>query len=52
LSDLLSKMDGNDKLEELLQEVIQNTSAQKQLSYARGLEAPAQGEPVKEEPNE
>jgi type VI secretion system protein ImpB len=52
LSDLLSKMDGNDKLEELLQEVIQNTSAQKQLSDALGLEAPAQGEPVKEEPNE
>src|SRR5258708_6930628 len=32
LSDLLSKMDGNDRLEELLQEVLQNTAAQKQLS--------------------
>ena len=40
LSDLLSKMDGNDRLEELLQEIIQNTSAQKQLSAALGIEAP------------
>jgi predicted component of type VI protein secretion system len=45
-------MDGNDKLEELLQEVIHNTSAQKQLSEVLGLEAPTQAEPVKEEPNE
>lgn len=37
LSDLLSKMDGNDKLEELLKEVIQNTAAQKQLSQTLGL---------------
>lgn len=39
LSDLLSKMDGNDKLEELLKEVIQNTAAQKQLSETLGLAA-------------
>ncbi|MGH9760799.1 MAG: type VI secretion system contractile sheath small subunit [Blastocatellia bacterium] len=39
LSDLLSKMDGNDKLEELLKEVIQNTAAQKQLSQTLGLSA-------------
>ena len=38
LSDLLSKMDGNDKLEELLSEVIANSGAQKQLSHALGLE--------------
>lgn len=40
LSDLLSKMDGNDRLEQLLQEVIQNSGAQQQLSQALGLEAP------------
>ena len=38
LSDLLSKMDGNDKLEELLNEVITNSGAQKQLSQVLGLE--------------
>lgn len=49
LRDLMSKMDGNDKLEELLQDIIQNTGSQKELSQALGLEAPA----VKEEkPNE
>ena len=48
LSDLLSKMDGNDKLEELLQEVIQNTGAQQQLSGALGL-APAAGNGTKKE---
>lgn len=40
LSDLLSKMDGNDKLEELLSDIIQNTGAQQQLSAQLGLEAP------------
>jgi type VI secretion system protein ImpB len=39
LSDLLSKMDGNDRLEELLHEVIANTGAQKQLSQVLGIEA-------------
>ena len=38
LSDLLSKMDGNDKLEELLNEVITSSGAQKQLSQVLGLE--------------
>jgi type VI secretion system protein ImpB len=38
LRDLLSKTDGNDRLEELLQGVLQNTNAQKQLSDALGLE--------------
>jgi type VI secretion system protein ImpB len=52
LSDLLSKMDGNDRLEELLQEVIQNTGAQQQLSDALGLAAPVASSPAKEEPNE
>jgi type VI secretion system protein ImpB len=41
LSDLLSKMDGNDRLEQLLQEVIQDSGAQQQLSQALGLESPA-----------
>jgi type VI secretion system protein ImpB len=41
LSDLLSKMDGNDRLEELLQEIIQNANAQKQLSAALGIEGPS-----------
>jgi type VI secretion system protein ImpB len=39
LSDLLSNMDGNDKLEELLQEVIQNSGAQQQLSEQLGIQA-------------
>jgi type VI secretion system protein ImpB len=38
LRDLLSKTDGNDKLEQLLQGVMQNTDAQKKLSDALGLE--------------
>jgi type VI secretion system protein ImpB len=48
LRDLLSKTDGNDKLEELLQGVLQNTNAQKQLSEALGLEG-AKGEKKTEE---
>jgi type VI secretion system protein ImpB len=44
LSDLLSKMDGNDRLEELLHEIISNTGAQKQLSQALGLEAAGESE--------
>ena len=43
LSDLLSKLDGNDRLEELLQDVIQNTGAQRQLSAALGLDGPEGG---------
>jgi len=55
LSDLLSKMDGNDRLEELLHEVIANTGAQKQLSQVLGLEAAdgeAEGAEIKEETND
>ncbi|HEX5733782.1 MAG TPA: type VI secretion system contractile sheath small subunit [Blastocatellia bacterium] len=52
LSDLLSKMDGNDRLEELLQEVIANTGAQKQLSQVLGLEADTgNGGEIKEDSN-
>lgn len=39
LSDLLSKMDGNDKLETLLNDVLANADKQKELSDALGLEA-------------
>jgi len=39
LSDLMSKMDGNAKLEEMLNDVIQNSSSQEELSKALGLEA-------------
>ncbi len=38
LSDLLSKMDGNDRLGELLQDIVQNTNKQAQLSKDLGLE--------------
>lgn len=38
LSDLLSKMDGNDKLESLLNDVVSNADKQKQLSDALGIE--------------
>jgi type VI secretion system protein ImpB len=38
LSDLLSKMDGNDKLETLLGDVLANADKQKELSDALGLE--------------
>ena len=39
LSDLLSKMDGNDKLESLLEGVISDAGQQKELSSALGIEA-------------
>lgn len=38
LSDLLSKMDGNEKLENILNDVISNADKQKELSNALGLE--------------
>lgn len=37
LSDLLAKMDGNDKLGELLEDVLNNADAQKQLGDALGV---------------
>ena len=36
LSDLVNKMDGNDKLEQLLQDVVHNTEALKKLSGETG----------------
>jgi len=51
LRDLLSKTDGNDRLEQLLQGVMQNTNAQKQLSEALGLES-SEGKKPEEGSNE
>lgn len=45
LSDLRSKMDGNDKLESILQDIISNSDKQKELSDALNIE----GEEKKEE---
>ena len=39
LSDLLSKMDGNEKLESILNDVIADAGKQKELSDALGIEA-------------
>lgn len=38
LSDLRSKMDGNDKLESMLEDIISNSDKQKQLSDTLGLD--------------
>lgn len=46
LSDLLSKADGNDKLEKMLNDVLQNAGSQQQLATALGLnpEGPKKGD--------
>ena len=44
LRDLLSKTDGNDKLEEMLQNVMQNANAQKQLAKSLGISEDAEAE--------
>ncbi len=49
LSDLLSKMDGNDRLEELLQDVLKNSGSQQQLSKELGIEPEAVSGGSKEE---
>jgi type VI secretion system protein ImpB len=41
LSNLLNKMDGNDRLEQVLQDVVNNTDALKKLSSETGRAAPA-----------
>ena len=38
LSDLVHKLDGNDKLEELLQDVVSNTDTLKKVGAAAGVE--------------
>jgi type VI secretion system protein ImpB len=40
LSDLSSRMDGNDRLEQLLQDLGQNAGQQRQISQALGLDTP------------
>ena len=50
LSDLLSKMDGNDKLEEMLQEVMTNTEKIEQLAKDAGVEkSTGEGDDAKKE---
>src|SRR5256884_7110539 len=49
LSDLLSKMDGNDRLETILNDIASDTNAQAQLSSALGLDKPSGETPAKEE---
>ena len=50
LSDLLSKMDGNDKLEELLQDVMTSTEKIEQLAKDAGVEKSAEeGDDTKKE---
>jgi type VI secretion system protein ImpB len=44
LSDLLSKADGNEKLEKMLNDVLQNAGSQQQLAAALGLEGPKKGD--------
>ncbi|SIO60693.1 type VI secretion system protein ImpB [Singulisphaera sp. GP187] len=48
LTQLLSKMEGNDKLEQLLMEVLSNTDAAKDLAKQMGGESPAATEPATE----
>ena len=44
LKNLLNKMEGNDKLEELLEGVLKNTGAREQLSKSLGIESGGEGE--------
>lgn len=48
LTELLSKMEGNDKLEELLSEVIHNTDKAKELAQQMGIEPTDSNTPVPE----
>ncbi len=43
LADLRSKMDGNEKLESILEDILTNTEKQKQLSEALGLQEEKEG---------
>lgn len=43
LSDLLGKLDGNDKLEELLQDVVSNTESLEKLGAEAGVEKKGEG---------
>jgi type VI secretion system protein ImpB len=50
LTQLLSKMEGNDKLEQLLGDVLSNTEKALALAKHEGIAAPAAEAPKKEEP--
>ena len=50
ISDLLSKMDGNEKLEGILQDILQNTSTQQQLGSQLGIDTSKGDSTKKEEP--
>ena len=50
LADLLSKMDGNDKLEQVLQDVISSTEALKKLSRETGRAPSESSAPITTEP--
>jgi type VI secretion system protein ImpB len=52
LSDLLSKLDGNDKLEELLQDVLASTETLEKLGTEAGIEKSAEEEGKAEEKEE
>lgn len=50
LTQLLSKMEGNDKLESLLADVLQNTEKAKELAKSMGIEPPAASDTAPETP--
>lgn len=49
LNDLLAKIDGNEKLGNILEDIMNNSESQKQLGAALGIEEPPSGEGKKEE---
>jgi type VI secretion system protein ImpB len=49
LSDLLAKMDGNDRLEKLLNQIVASDDARKDVSDSLGIEAPGAGDEAKED---
>ena len=44
LVQLMNKMEGNDKLEDLLGQILNNTEAAKKLAEQMGIETPKEGE--------
>ena len=48
LTQLLSKMEGNDKLDQLLADVLSNTEKAKELAKQMGIEAPAEATATEE----
>ena len=52
LSDLLGKLDGNDDLDKLLQDIVQNTEGLQEIKGMTGAEEEAEGAEAPEEPKE